>query len=231
MRPIPFIPTIAEISAGEAGEIRNLEAVISYWTEGTYSAEEWFGEVSSSWGTAGFVMRRGEEVCGFAVYGPPEHLSRVQRYPLGPLGEGCALLAYLEGDARTRRHLLVRVMRDLRLRGFSGVEAVASDLGRSRHVSTTFLSESGWKPVRRGLGKGFSYTLMRADFGSIVEVGEMARQLVGRVKLPVLKAPAPSVPSSVLARALANTSANAPARSRVIRARGLRSLQQSRLQE
>ncbi len=225
MRPIPFIPTIADLSAGEAGEIRNLEAVISYWTEGSHSAEEWFEEVSPAWGTAGFFMRRGEEVCGFAVYGPPEYLSRAGRYPLGPLGEDCALLAYVEGDARTRRHLLVRVMRDLRLRGFSGVEAVASDLGRSRHVSTAFLSENGWKPVRRGLGKGFSYTLMRADFGSIVEVGEMARQLVGRVKLPVLKTPVPGVPSSVLAHALANapTNAPAPARPRIVRARGPRS--------
>lgn len=199
MRPIRFIPTIAEISAGEAGSIQGLEPVISYWTEGAYPAEEWFDEVLASWGPAGFVMRRGEEVSGFAVYGPPEYLPRAGRYPLGPLGEDCALLAYLQGDARTRRHLLVRVMRDLRLRGFSGVEAVASDLGHSQHVPTAFLLESGWKPVRRG--RGSPYTLMRADFGSIVEVGELARELVGRVKLPVLKTPVPNAPSSVLADA------------------------------
>ncbi|MDP8951662.1 MAG: hypothetical protein M3N18_05400 [Actinomycetota bacterium] len=207
MRPIRFIPTIAEIRAEEAGGIQGLEPVISYWTEGAYSAAEWFDEVFASWGPAGFVMRRGEEVSGFAVYGPPKYLPRAGRYPLRPLDEDCALLAYLQGDPRTRRHLLARVMRDLRLRGFSGVEAIASDLGRSRHVSTAFLSESGWKPVRRGLGTGSPYTLMRADFGSIVEVGEFARELVGRVKLPVLKAPVPNHPSSVLADAAASVKA------------------------
>ncbi len=189
MRPIPFMPTVSDISAGEAGEIPGLEAVISYWTEGTCSAEEWMREVVESWGTAGFVKRRGDEVLGFAVYGPQRCLPRAGRYPVGPLGEDAALLAYLEGDARTCRHLLVRVMRDLKLRGFGGVEAIASDLGLPRHVSTRFLSESGWKPVCRGCRTGLPYTLMRADFGNIVEVGELARGLMGRVKLPVLKAP------------------------------------------
>lgn len=200
MRPIPFIPAIAEISAEEAARIRGLEAVISYWTEGTYSVEEWFGEVLASWGPAGLVMRRGEEILGFAVYGPHEYLPRAGRYPVGPLGEGdVALLAYLKGEARTRRHLLVRVMRDLRLRGFGGVEAVASDLGLPRHVPTRFLVESGWKPVRRGWRAGCPYTLMRTDFVSIAEVGELARGLMGRVKLPILKTPAPTTSASALA--------------------------------
>ena len=211
MRSIRFIPTVTEISAGEAAQIRGLEAVISYWTEGAYSAEEWFAEISASWGPAGFVMRRGEEVSGFAVYGPREYLPRAGRYPVGPLGEDAALLAYLKGDARTRRHLLARVMRDLRLRGFGGVEAIASDTGLPRHVPTRFLVESGWKPVRSGWSAGFPYTLMRADFGSTVEVGELARELVGRVKLPILKAPSPTTPASALAPAegtLAGTKAS-----------------------
>jgi hypothetical protein len=189
MGPIPFMPTVSEISAGEAGEIQGLEAVISYWTEGACSAEDWIREVVNSWGTAGFVKRRGDEVLGFAVYGPQRFLPRAGRYPVGPLSEDAALLAYLEGDARTCRHLLVRVMRDLKLRGFGGVEAVASDLGLPRHVSTRFLSQSGWKPVCRGWRMGLPYTLMRADFGNTVEIGELARGLMGRVKLPVLKAP------------------------------------------
>ena len=212
------MPMISEISAGEVESIRGLEAVISYWSEEAFSAEEWFDEVHSSWGSAGFLVRKGEEVLGFAVYGPPEYLPRAGRYSSLTLGEDGVLLAYLGGDARTRRHLLVRVMRDLRLRGFGGVEAVASDLGRSRHVSTAFLLESGWKPVRRGLG--CPYTLMRADFGSIVEVGELARELVGRVKLPVLKAPVPNAPSSVLSRALTNGTVDLPLRTRGSRARG-----------
>jgi hypothetical protein len=201
MRPIPFMPTVSEISAGEAGEIQGLEAVISYWTEGACSAEDWVREVVNSWGTAGFVKRRADEVLGFAVYGPQRLLPRAGRYPVGPLSEDAALLAYLEGDARTCRHLLVRVMRDLKLRGFGGVEAVASDLGLPRHVSTRFLSQSGWKPVCRGGRTGLPYTLMRADFGNTVEIGELARGLMGRVKLPVLKAPVPGAPVSVLAHA------------------------------
>ncbi len=204
MRPIPFIPSITEISAKEAAGVEDLGAVISYWTEGAYDkAEEWFAEVSDSWGPAGFVMRRGEEVLGFAVYGPQGYLPRVGRYALGPLGEDAALLAYLKGDARARRHLLVRVVRDLKLRGFGGVEAIASDAGLPWHVPTQFLVENGWKPVRRGRRLGGSYTLMRADFGSIVEVGELARELVGRVKLPVLKAPSPTTQTSVLVPAVA----------------------------
>ncbi len=190
-RPIPFIPAITEISSKEAARIQGLEDVIFYWTEGTYSAEEWFEEVPVSWGSAGFAMRRGEEVLGFAVYGPQRYLPRAGRYPVGPLGKDAALLTYLKGDVRTRRHLLVRVMRDLRLRGFGGVEAIASDISRPRHVPTQFLAESGWKPVRSGWRAGFPYTLMRADFGSTVEVGELARAFVGRVKLPIFEAPTP----------------------------------------
>lgn len=197
MRPIPFVHSVEEIRAGEAGEIAGLEQIVSYWTGGACGAREWFGEVTESWGTAGFVVRRGEETLGFVVYGPQAFLPRAERYPVGPLGEDAALLAYVEGDARTRRRLLVRLMRDLRLRGLGGVEAIASDLGLPRHVSTRFLSESGWKPVRRSAGH--PYTLMRADFGSVVEVGELARGLMGKVKLPVLKAP--SAPALVRVRA------------------------------
>ena len=190
IRPIPFIPSITEISAKEATRVEGLDAVISYWTEGAYDkAEGWFAEVSDSWGPAGFVMRRGEEVLGFAVYGPQGYLPRVGRYAVGPLGEDAALLAYLKGDARARRHLLVRVMRDLKLRGFGGIEAIASDAGLPRHVPTRFLVESGWKPVRGGWRAGCPYTLMRADFGSTVEVGELARAFAGRVKLPIFEAP------------------------------------------
>src|SRR5215204_5426004 len=136
VRPGPFIPTVEGICARDVFGIRGLEATISYWTEGVYSAEEWFAEVSASWGPPGLVMRRGEEVLGFAVYGPPEYLPRAGRYPVGPLGEDTALLGHLRGDTRTRRHLLVRVMRNLRLSGVSGAVDKASDLGLPRHIST-----------------------------------------------------------------------------------------------
>lgn len=201
MRALTFIPAVVEITAGEAGEVPGLEAVVSYWTEGAFSAEEWFAEVSEVWGTAGFAVRRGEEILGFAVYGPPERLSRAGWYPVGAVSEDAALLAYLEGDARTARRLLVRVMRDLRLRGFGGVEAISSDAGLPRHVPTRFLLGSGWKPVRRGWRTGRTYTLARADFGNTVEVGELARGLMGRVKLPVvLKSPTPATSNRALSR-------------------------------
>jgi hypothetical protein len=192
MKPTSFVPTVGAISPGEVGEVPGLEAVISHWTEGSRSAEEWFRELNACWGTAGFVVRRGDDSLGFVVYGPGEYLPRAGAYPVGPLGEGAVLLAYVAGDARTRRRLLVRMLRDLKHRGVGGVEAVASDRGASHHVPTPFLLESGWKPVRRGWYGGSSYTLARIDLGSAVEVGELARGLVGRVKLPDLKSPRPA---------------------------------------
>ena len=192
MKPTSFVPTIGAISPGEAGGIPGLEAVILHWTEGARSAEEWFGELDAGWGTAGFVVRRGEETLGFVVYGPSEHLPHAGAYPVGPLSEDAVLLANVAGDTRMRRRLLVRMLRDLRHRGFGRVEAVASDGGMRHHVPTRFLLESGWKPVRRGWYGMSSYTLARTDLGSVVEVGELARGLVGRVKLPALKSPTPA---------------------------------------
>jgi hypothetical protein len=192
MKPKSFVPTVGEISAEAVGEIPGLEAVISHWTEGACSAEEWFRELNAGWGTSGFVVRRGGDALGFVVYGPREMLPRAATYPVGPLGENAVLLAYVAGDARTRRRLLVRMLRDLRHRGVGRVEAIASDRGARYHVPTRFLLESGWKPVCRGWYGGSSYTLARTDLGSAVEVGELARGLVGRVKLPGLKSPSPA---------------------------------------
>ena len=191
MRPTSFVPMIGEISAGDAGDVPGLEAVISYWTGDEYSAKEWFRELNSCWGTAGFVVRRGEEVQGFVVYAPPERLSRAARYPLGPIDDEAVLLAYVGGDTRTRRRLLVRMLRDLRQRGVGRVEAIASDRGLSNHVPTSFLLESGWQPVRRATYRMSYYTLAHIDLKSAVEVGQLARALVGRVKLPGIKAPVP----------------------------------------
>jgi hypothetical protein len=192
MKPTSFVPTVAAISPGEGGEIPGLEAAISHWTEGSRSAEEWFRESNARWGTAGFVVRRGDDSLGFVVYGPKGYLPRAGAYPVGPLHEDAVLLAYVTGDARTRRRLLVRMLRDLKHRGVGRVEAIASDRGARHHVPTPFLLESGWKPVRRGWYRGSPYTLARTDLGSAVEVGELARGLVGRVKLPGLKSPTPA---------------------------------------
>ena len=191
MKPTSFVPMIGEISAGDAVGVPGLEAVISYWTDGACSAEDWFRELNSSWGTSGFVVRRGEEIQGFVVYGPPEHLARAARYPLGPIDDEAVLLAYAGGDTRTRRRLLVRMLRNLRQRSVGRVEAIASDQGMSHHVPTSFLLQSGWRPVRRASYRSSHYTLVHIDLKSAVEVGELARALVGRVKLPGLKAPLP----------------------------------------
>jgi hypothetical protein len=191
MKPTSFVPMVGEISAEDASEVPGLGAVISYWTGDRYSAEEWFRELNDLWGTAGFAVRRGGEVQGFVVYGPPEHLAQAARYPLGPLDDEAVLLAYAGGDVRTRRRLLVRMLRDLRQRGVGRVEAIASDRGVSNHVPTSFLLESGWQPVRRAPYRMSYYTLAHIDLKSAVEVGELARALVGRVKLPGLKSPVP----------------------------------------
>ena len=199
MRPTSFVPTLEEISAERAGEIPGLQAAISHWTEGACSAVDWFREANAGWGTAGFFVRRGGGTSGFVVYGPTERLPHAVAYPVGPLGEDAVLLAYVAGDGRTRRRLLVRMLRDLKHRGVVRVEAIASDRGASHHVPTSFLLESGWKPVRRGWRRGSPFTLARTDLGSAVEVGGLARGLVGRVKLPRLKAPNPA--PGALARA------------------------------
>ena len=199
MKPTSFVPTVAAISPQEAAEIPGLEAVISHWTEGACSAEDWFREVNAGWGTAGFVVRRGDEASGLVVYGPNDRLPRAGAYSLGPLSESAPLLAYVAGDPRTRRRLVVRMLRDLKHRGVVRIEAVASDRGLPHHVPTRFLLENGWKPVRRGWHRGSPYTLARTDLGSAVEVGELAWDLVGRVKLPHLKAPYPA--PGALARA------------------------------
>jgi len=199
MRPTSFVPMVGAISPEDAVEVPGLEAAVSYWTGGTHSAEEWFRELEDSWGTAGFVVRRGGEVQGFVLYGPPERLARAGRYPVGPLDGEAVLLAYVGGDARTCRRLLVRMLREVRGRGVGRVEAISSDRGAPYHVPTHFLLESGWQPVRRALYGRSYYTLARIDLKSAVEVGELARALVGRVKLPGLKRRVPM--PGILARA------------------------------
>jgi hypothetical protein len=190
MKSPSFVPTIGEISAEEAAEVPDLEAVVSYWTENRHSAEGWFHELNDRWGTAGFAVRRGGEVQGFVIYAPPEHLASAARYPLA-VDEEAVLLADAGGDTRTRRRLLVRMLRDLRQRGVGRVQAIASDRGVSNHVPTSFLLESGWQPLHRAPYRSSYYTLAHIDLKSAVEVGELARSLVGRVKLPGIQSPVP----------------------------------------
>jgi hypothetical protein len=171
--------------------VPGLEAVISYWTGDRYSAEEWFRELNDLWGTAGFAVRRGGEVQGFVVYGPPERLARAARTYVSSGVSQQHRLVIDRPQRITRRRLLVRMLRELRQRGVARVEAIASDRGVSHHVPTSFLLESGWQPVRRAPYRMSYYTLAHIDLKSAVEVGELARALVGRVKLPGLKSPVP----------------------------------------
>jgi hypothetical protein len=190
MKPTSFVSTVGEISVEEAVGIPDLDAVVCYWTDDGYTAEEWFHELNDRWGPAGFALRRGGEVQGFVVYAPPEHLPGAARYPLA-VDDEAVLLAYAGGDTRTRRRLLVRMLRDLRQRGFGKVQAIASDRGVTSHVPTSFLLESGWQPLHRAPYRMSYYTLAHIDLKSAVEVGELARALVGRVKLPGIQSPVP----------------------------------------
>ncbi len=196
MKAASFVPVVGAITADAVDGVPGLAEAVSFWTRGRPAAE-WFREMEEGWGTAGFVVRRADEVQGFVVYGPPERFPRARSYPVGPLADDAAMLAYVAGDARTRRRLLVRMLRELRLRGVGTVEAVASDRERPHHVPTGFMVGSGWRPVRRAPLGG--YTLVRTELGSAVEVGELARALVGRVRLPSLKGKVPS--PGILARA------------------------------
>src|SRR3712207_9225743 len=87
MKPTSFVPTVGAISPEDVPLIPGLDAVISHWTGGARLAEEWFRELGSGWGTAGFVVRRGDDPLGFVVYAPGEYLPRAGEYPVGPLDE------------------------------------------------------------------------------------------------------------------------------------------------
>lgn len=186
-----FVPSVSEITPEDVGRVAGLDAVMLHWVDGGSAggfAEERVREIREDFGSAGLFVERGEDVLGFLVYGPKSHFPKAGEYPVGPLDEDAILLAYVEGDTRTCRRLLVRMLRDLRQRGVGKVEAISSDIGASRHVPTRLLMESGWRPVRSGLLRGKPYTLARTDLGNAVEVGELAKGLIGRVKLPGLGA-------------------------------------------
>lgn len=187
-----FVATVSEILPQDADEVPELAETISYWNEGTCPPDEWLRRINSSWGTAGYAMRRGEEVVGFVIFGPLEFLPHASRLSGELANENTVLMASVTGDRRIKKHLLVRMLKDLRYRDVEGVEAIASDFGVHRHASTRFLLESGWRPVRRAGPLGLSYTLMRADLGNTVEVGELARDIIGRVRFPKLKNASPA---------------------------------------
>lgn len=189
----PFIPAVTEIPAAEAEFVRGLPEAVRYWAEDERPAGEWFREVEERWGTPGLVMRRGSETLGYVLYAPVEYLPRAFESPAGPVSPDAVLIACASGDPRARRHLLVRTLREMRLRGVSGVESIGSDSGIvPHHLATRHLLECGWQPVRRGRRMGLAYTLTRVDLGSAVEVGDLARGLIGRVRLPAFGRPAPS---------------------------------------
>lgn len=189
-----FVPAAMEITASEADEVPGLPETVAYWTGEDRPAGEWFRDVEDHWGAPGLVVRRGPETLGYAVYAPVEFLPRALRCPVGPVSRDAVLLAYASGDQRTRKHLLVRTLREMRLRGVSIVEAIGSDAGLAEHhLATRHLIESGWEPVSRGRRGGLYYTLARVELGNTVEVGELARGLIGRVRIPSFgRSPSPA---------------------------------------
>lgn len=196
LRPSSFVPSVQEITPQDADRVYGLEAVVSYWAGGRRAAG-WIREAREEHGGAGFYVIRGGEVLGFLVSAPPSMLPRAFEFPVGPLDERATMLAYLEGDARTSRRLIVRLLRSLKERGVCRVESVASDIGAARHVQTSTLLSNGWLPVRRGWRRGKPYTLAGLDLGSAVESGELARSIMGHVRFPELRSPMPGVVSPV----------------------------------
>ena len=71
MKVASFVPVIGPITPDAVDGVPGLAEAVSFWTQGRPAAE-WFREMEECWGTAGFVVRRGDEVQGFVVYGPPE---------------------------------------------------------------------------------------------------------------------------------------------------------------
>lgn len=188
---MPFVPVVREIPPDEADRTPGLEAAISYWTGSIRPAGEWLEQLNESWGNAALAMQRGDEHLGFVLFGPRSFLPRAEEYPdAGSEGEAI-LLAYVSGDARARRHLLVRMFKELKSRGVGEVESIACDFQRPWHIPTRFLLENGWRPVRQVWKRGLPYTVVRTDLNNAVEVGNLARGLIDRVKLPVLKRPDP----------------------------------------
>jgi hypothetical protein len=188
-----LVPAVTAIQPAESEEIPGLPETVAYWAGGDRPAEEWFRGVEERWGPPGLVMRRGPDILGYAVYAPAEHLPRAVEFPVGPVSREAVVLAYAGGDARVRKHLLVRALREMRIRGAGTVEALGSDAGLApHHLSTEHLVESGWEPVVRGRYRGLSYTLTRLELGNAIEVGDLARDLLGRVKMPSFgRSPAP----------------------------------------
>lgn len=202
LRRPSFVPTVHEILPEDVPRLPGLEKSILYWTHGDISAGEWVREVRRSWGGCGLYVSRGDEVLGFSVYAPHGRLPRMYDYPFDPVSEDAVSLAFVVGDVRTGKRLVLRMLRDFKLRGVSRVQTVASDGGRAHHTSTRDLMQLGWRPVQRGLYLGRFYTVLRLELGSTVEAGEFARNLighVGQVRLPQLR---PSAPGSLASRAL-----------------------------
>jgi hypothetical protein len=190
MKALPFIPSVSEIVGEDFDLSPELSGAVAHWTDGCPDPAGWLEEVRERWGGAGLIARRGDEALGFALYGPPEYFPRVARYSVSPPGEGAVLLADVEGDARIRKQLLVRVLRDLKQRGCGPVEAVAGLVSLPHHVESRFLLENGWEVVRR---QGV-YALMRVELDNAVEVGDLARGLLERMKLPVIsRSPSPAL--------------------------------------
>ncbi|WP_273841352.1 hypothetical protein [Rubrobacter calidifluminis] len=190
------MPAIEDLDPEDVRSVPGLAGAISYWSGGS-DAGDWLRAVFEEWGRVGFVMRKDGEVQGFVLYGPRSHLPRVGEYRLGHLEEGRVFLAYAKGDARVRRHLMVHMFRDLRGRGIGDIDAIASDFGTGWHLPTRFLLGCGWRPVRQGWKGGQLYTLVRTDLANTVEVRELARDLLGRVRMPSLKPSGGIIPGTL----------------------------------
>lgn len=197
MKQRSLVPKVSKILPEDVESLPELQETIAYWNHGSRPMEDWLSGILEEYGHAGLVSRRGEKVLGFCVFGPRKFFPRAELMSL-KFSYAAVFLAGITGDRRTKKHLLVRTFKEIRDLGTNTIEAAASDIPKRGSVSTGFLVENGWRPVDHTYHRGRTYTLMRAELGSTVEIGELARDIIGRVKLPRLKdaTPEPSTLST-----------------------------------
>jgi len=179
--------------------------------------QAWWQATQLEWGNPGLVVRDGERVVAFAVYGPRSHFPRART--LGPsISEDALLLATLWVDEEVRStgvgELLVRrVLRNTAQRGARAVEAYAR---RDAEVDVPVRQpKAGLRPIAPGrcvLPEGFlaaagfalhhdhhAFPLFRLDLRSTVRWHESVGHALSGVRSALARrerVPAPARPAS-----------------------------------
>jgi len=94
-----------------------------------FHKEEWFSSTLLEWGRCAKLLLEGDDVVGFAQYGPPTLFAGLAEFPWARISDDAVFLSYcFVGEGRRGRGLgaeLVRtVARDVVDRGYRAMEAV-----------------------------------------------------------------------------------------------------------